>query len=58
MKLFYECYQKYFETGLELQVEFAKGQLYNYIPIASLRDILFSVPVLTLNNSGMESASS
>lgn len=59
MKFFYEWHWKYFEKSLELQVEFdAKGQLYNSISVASLTDISFSVPVLTLNNSGMASVSS
>lgn len=58
-EIVYECYQKYFEKSLELKVECdAKGQLYNYISVASLADISFSVPVLTLNNSGMASVSS
>lgn len=43
---FYKCYQKYFKKCLELQAEFdAKGQVYNYISIASLTAIIFSVPL-------------
>lgn len=43
---FYQCYQKYFEKSLELEAELdAKGQLYNYISIASLTAIIFSVPL-------------
>lgn len=55
----YECYQKCFEKCLELQAEFdAKGQVYNYISIASLTAIIFSVQVLTLYITYMTSVSS